>query len=97
MTNTDARMQPMRSSILNVAMVAERWGVSDTFVYDEIKAGRLQAFKLGNKLIRIRAEWVEEYERQATGAERGEGTDAASPPPAKPDGATIGRTIHLRH
>ena len=32
----------------SVAMVAERWGTSDTFVYDQIKAGKLAAFKLGN-------------------------------------------------
>lgn len=47
---------------LTVTMLAERWGTSDTFVYDEIKRGRLRAFRLGAKLIRIRLDAVEEYE-----------------------------------
>lgn len=47
-----------------VASLADHWGTSDTFIYDQIKAGRLQAFKLGGKLIRIKPEAVEEYECQ---------------------------------
>jgi excisionase family DNA binding protein len=45
-----------------VSSLAERWGVSDTFVYEEIEGGGLRYFNLGNKLIRIRPEWVDEYE-----------------------------------
>lgn len=46
----------------SVAMLAERWGTSNTFVYDQIKGGKLRAFKLGNKLIRVRPEDVQAYE-----------------------------------
>lgn len=55
------RKQP--TGAFSVAMVAERWGTSDTFVYDQIKAGRLSAFKLGGKLIRVKPEAIEAYER----------------------------------
>lgn len=48
-----------------VARLAEHWQVSDTFVYDEIKAGRLEAFRLGGKLIRVSAKAVVEYEDRA--------------------------------
>lgn len=51
-----------------VASLAARWGTSDTFVYGQIKAGRLRAFKLGNKLWRIRPDAVDEYERAAEAA-----------------------------
>jgi len=46
----------------SVAALAAYWEVSDQFIYDEIRAGRLRAFKLGGKLWRIRPEAVEEYE-----------------------------------
>lgn len=49
-----------------VASLASHWGTSDTFIYDQIKAGRLKAMRFGGKLIRIKPEWVEEYECQAT-------------------------------
>ena len=55
------RKQP--TGAYSVAMVAERWGTSDTFVYDQIKAGRLSAFKLGGKLIRVKPEAIEAYEQ----------------------------------
>lgn len=52
-----------------VATLADHWGTSPTFVYNQIKAGLLQAFKLGGKLIRIKPEAVEEYEcRSSLGA-----------------------------
>lgn len=80
--------------MLNVAMVAERWGVSDQFVYDQIKVGRLQAFKLGNKLLRIRLEWVEEYEREAS---RSAAASAADWAPAQDQASArdLGRMIRL--
>lgn len=49
-------------NVLTVAMLAERWGTSATFVYDLIRAGRLPAFRLGGKLLRIRPDDVEEFE-----------------------------------
>ena len=45
-----------------VALLAERWGCSTTFVYEQIKCGALPAFKLGAKLYRIRHQNVEAYE-----------------------------------
>jgi len=49
-----------------VATLAQRWGCSDTFIYDQIKAERLQAMRFGGKLLRIKPEAVEEYECRAT-------------------------------
>lgn len=56
--------RPLPTGALTVAMVAARWGTSDTFVYDQIKAGKLPAFKLGGKLLRVKLEHVEEYEER---------------------------------
>jgi excisionase family DNA binding protein len=80
---------------MTVAMVAARWGTSDTFVYDQINCGNLRAFKLGNKLWRVKLEHVEEYE------ERGATTPAISGTPqeparAAPDARTIGRLLRAR-
>ena len=57
-----ARRRTLPTSTLNVAMVAERWGTSDTFVYDLVRTGRLRSFRLGAKLIRIKLEDVEAFE-----------------------------------
>lgn len=55
--------------VFTVAMIADRWGTSETFVYDLIRAGELPAFRLGAKLWRIRPEDVEEFEcRDSPGA-----------------------------
>ena len=48
-----------------VARLAERWEVSDTFIYSEIKRGNLRAMRYGAKLIRIPAAAVYEYEGDA--------------------------------
>lgn len=79
---------------LTVGMVAERWGVSDTFVYDEINRGRLKAFKLGKKLLRVKPEWIDEYE---TGAGRDAPPLPEDPPtkPDKPSPAEVGRIVRL--
>lgn len=50
-----------------VASLAAHWGVSATKVYEEIHAGRLDAFKLGGKLYRIRPQAVLAYEETAKG------------------------------
>lgn len=49
-----------------VAKLAEHWEVSETFVYDQIKAGRLRAIRLGGKLLRIKPDAVEDFECQHT-------------------------------
>lgn len=56
---------PAQPRAYSVAQVAALWGVSDTFVYDLVNAGSLAAFKLGNKLWRIRPEALDAYERDA--------------------------------
>lgn len=75
----------------SVAMLAERWGVSTTFVYSEIERGKLRAFKLGAKLIRISKDAVEEYEKAGETAQ-----PAPEPVPEaglRPNPAQIGRLI----
>ena len=42
--------------------VAERWQCSDRHVFALVRQGRLRAFRLGGKLIRIPLEAVEEFE-----------------------------------
>lgn len=79
----------------SVAMVAERWGTSDTFVYDQIKAGKLRAFKLGGKLIRVPFDAVDDYEEQAALA------PANDPEPAMSlhslGAMAVGRLVRRQH
>lgn len=81
--------------VLTVAMVAAHWQCSDTFVYDQIKAGRLEAMRFGSKLLRIRREAVEAYEAAML--------DTAPEPPvmpqlqSAPDASTVARLIRLPH
>lgn len=49
-------------TVFDVASLAEHWACGTDTVYALIKSGDLQAFKLGGKLLRIRAEEVERYE-----------------------------------
>lgn len=56
----------MTPKAMTVASLAQHWGVSTTFVYDQIHAGRLGAFRLGGKLWRIPVAAVEAYEEAAT-------------------------------
>lgn len=58
--------QPEGPQVYTVAGLAALWGVSDQFIYDEIRRGRLKAMRFGGKLLRIRREAVEEYEEQAS-------------------------------
>lgn len=80
-----------------VASLAEHWGCSDTFVYDELHAGRLQGFKLGRKLWRIRPEAVEEYECRGSlgGSESSPANDQAVDPTTG-RGASSGLTSEER-
>lgn len=59
------------------ATLAAHWGCSDELVYGLIRSGKLEAWKLGGKLWRIKPEAVAEYEhRQAIGP----GAPADAPP-----------------
>jgi excisionase family DNA binding protein len=61
------------------AMVAEMWGCSEKTVRNEIAAGRLRHFRVGQKLLRIPPDAVEEYECQNTGSpDTGESGQSAS-------------------
>jgi excisionase family DNA binding protein len=66
----------MTAAVFNVAGLAERWGCGTDAVYALIKSGQLAAFKLGNKLYRIRAVEVERYECQNIASND---TEASSP------------------
>jgi hypothetical protein len=44
-------------------MLAERWDCTPRHVRDLIKAGKLRAFWIGNRLPRIPVDAVEEFER----------------------------------
>jgi excisionase family DNA binding protein len=46
--------------------LAEHWGCGTDTVYAMIRSGDLVAFKLGGRLLRIRAIEVEQYECRAT-------------------------------
>lgn len=60
--------------------LAERWGCTGRHVRELINSGRLQAIKLGPKIIRIRKEWVEEFEcRSMTDRIRSSDTEVFSP------------------
>lgn len=48
----------------SVRSLAERWDVSEDTIYAQIHAGRLQAFRFGGKLYRVREEEVERFECQ---------------------------------
>jgi excisionase family DNA binding protein len=77
----------MQDRPYTAAQLAERWGVSDTFVYDQIKAGRIVAMRLGGKLLRVSAAAVADYESAA----------AAAPVPAvAPSTRDISRQIRTK-
>ncbi|MCE7796541.1 helix-turn-helix domain-containing protein [Sphingobium sufflavum] len=50
--------------IFTVPALAERWSVSDTFVYTLLNRGELAGFKLGGKLWRVKQADVMEYEER---------------------------------
>lgn len=52
----------MIGALLTPQMVAERWGVSSTFVYTMLNTGELPGFKLGGKLWRVKSSDMEAYE-----------------------------------
>ncbi|MCW2763351.1 MAG: hypothetical protein JWR85_3552 [Marmoricola sp.] len=55
------------ATVYSVASLAEHWGCGSDTVYALIRSGDLVAFKLGGRLLRIRAHEVEQYEcRQIT-------------------------------
>ena len=49
-------------------MLAERWGCSDQHIRDLIASGKLEAFRVGAKIIRIRASVVKAHEGGVAGS-----------------------------
>jgi excisionase family DNA binding protein len=58
----------MGATVYSVATLAAHWGCGTDTVYALIRSGDLVAFKLGGRLLRIRALEVERYECQTTTA-----------------------------
>ncbi|WP_367347536.1 helix-turn-helix domain-containing protein [Sphingobium yanoikuyae] len=56
----------MGAQVFSVASLADHWGCGTDTVYSLIRGGSLRAFKLGGKLLRIRADEVERFECQTT-------------------------------
>ena len=54
--------QKMSGRIFDVATLAEHWACGTDTIYSLVRSGELAHFKLGGKLIRIRADEVERYE-----------------------------------
>lgn len=54
------------SAVYSVTGLAEHWGCGTDTIYTLIRSGDLSSFKLGGKLIRIRADEVERYECRTT-------------------------------
>ena len=68
--------KPMTNAVYSVPTLAERWGCGTDTIYTLIRSGDLTSFKLGGKLIRIRADEVERYECRSTASND---TEASSP------------------
>ena len=53
----------MTASVLRPSDVAELWHCSEAHVRTLIRTGKLPAFRIGSKLLRVSRSDVEEYER----------------------------------
>lgn len=69
---TDPSFSPLKLRPLTPEQVALRWGCSSNHVRNLIKRGDLRAFRLGERLLRVPIDAVEEYEAQPFGMERAE-------------------------
>lgn len=67
----------MAGEVLTPALLASRWGVSTTLVYDLLNSGKLTGFRLG-KLWRVRVADVEAYEGLSTLPKHTAAADAPS-------------------
>lgn len=54
----------MERRIHSVATLADHWGCGTDTIYALVKSGELPHFKLGGKLIRIRSDEVDAFERR---------------------------------
>lgn len=65
-------------AVFTPAMLADRWACSERHVRNMIDRGELPAFRLGDKLLRIRLSDVERFECQ-NGESHGSEANTASP------------------
>src|SRR3990167_8766194 len=80
-------------------MLAERWACSEKHVRSLVHQGKLSAFRVGGKLIRIPAEAVTEYEGQGAcqddqeslGASDESGADSHSSGTTREENGTVTR------
>lgn len=61
---------------LTPGMVAERWRCSERHVRNLIRAGEIKSFRVGEKLLRVSIEAVEDYEQRGSRAVDGEDAKA---------------------
>lgn len=71
-------MTEAERKVFDVHTLAEHWGCGTDTVYTLIRGGELPHFKLGGKLIRIRADEVERYECRMNTASNDTETDSRS-------------------
>ncbi len=82
------------SRVYSVKQLSVRWDVHISTVYDIIARRGLKSFKLGGKLIRVRAEDLEQWEN-AGGNMRSENTDLdnSTAKPSSSGGTKKGTTV----
>lgn len=69
----------MKQAVFDVPTLAQHWGCGTDTIYTLVRSGELRHFKLGGKLIRIRADEVERYEcREITPSNDCEGNSLSS-------------------
>ena len=74
--------------------VAQIWGCSDQHVYDLCKAGELNHVRIG-RLIRIRRQDVEDYERGVECRDSSSSEMSGTSPTPKTDVASVVRAVRL--
>lgn len=63
-----ANDEQAHAAVFTITELAQRWRASRHTITAAIRAGRLQAFKVGDRQYRIREAEVLRYEQQAMGA-----------------------------
>jgi excisionase family DNA binding protein len=84
-------------SAMSVAQVAERWQCSVDAVHDLINAGKLPAFRIGNKVRRVKLAEVERWESggdtKLASTDLASSTDAPSPSGATTENGELGSAV----
>lgn len=80
-------MTQERPLVMTPEQVAARWECSPSTVRREVATGRLPAFRLGGKLLRIKLSDVEQYECQNSSSN--DFAEDGPLPSTKPDAASV--------